>query len=833
MIKRQLDNWFFKQKGKQEWLQAKVPGCVHTDLLSNGLIKDPFYEDNERELQWIDKEDWQYQTMFTLSEKEVGLNSRLVFHGLDTYTNIYLNGHEILATDNMFRTYKVDIRPFAKVGENELLITFRSPVKEDIPKLAALGYPLPASNDDSKTGGLGDQQISIFARKAPYHYGWDWGPRFVTSGIYRPVELVLFEAAKINDVYIQQDVIEEDKAELTIQFEVEVQQEGTYTFDVETKGVQESISVPLTEGIHQQEIKATIRNPKRWFTHDLGDPYLYDFSFVIEQEGKKLDQIKKKVGLRKVRLVREPDEFGESFYIELNDIPVFVKGANHIPNDSFITEVTYERFKREIESALFAHMNMLRVWGGGVYEANEFYQLCDEAGIMVWQDFMFACSMYPGDEAFLNNVEQEAIDQLRRLRNHPSIVLWCGNNEIDSAWAHYEENGGWGWKQAYTTEQREKIWGDYQKIFHGILQEQTTKWVPNEPYWPSSPMRKQSSDAEQHALKASGTGDLHYWEVWHGKQPFESYRENVSRFVSEYGFQSFPEKKTVDSFLTEQDYQIDSVPMLHHQKNGDGNHLIDTYMKEYLPKPKDFLGFLYMSQVLQADGIKHAIEAHRERKPFCMGTLYWQINDCWPVASWSSVDYYGRFKALHYQVRRSFEPILLTTVRVDDTLVVHGINDHLFAVNGTLRVQLRHLDGTVKKSIDMDLTLEKQSSQVLLEIESDSFLEGLDPDTHLLDVKLIKDTHVLANTYYYFVKTKDLPIQKGRLTIEPIAKHTFIVTSSVYQRALQLVANVEGYFSDNYFDLLPNESKIVEFYPSKIGEKVVLTAQQMGEMVES
>lgn len=832
MIKRQLDNWLFKQKDKQEWLQAKVPGCVHTDLLSNGWIKDPFYEDNERELQWIDKEDWQYQTMFTLSKADLHKNKRLFFHGLDTYTNIYLNGHEILATDNMFRVYEVDISPFAKVGENQLLITFRSPIKEDVPKLASLGYQLPASNDDSSIGGLGDEKVSIFARKAPYHYGWDWGPRFVTSGIYRPVELVLFDTAKINDVYIQQDVIEEDKAELTIQFEVEVQEEGIYQFHVETEGVQESEAVVLAKGTHQQEMKLTMLHPKRWYTHDLGDPYLYDFSFTIEQEDEKIDQVNKKVGLRKVRLVREPDEFGESFYIELNDIPVFVKGANHIPNDSFITEVTYERFKREIDSALFAHMNMLRVWGGGVYEVDEFYQLCDEAGLMVWQDFMFACSMYPGDEAFLNNVEKEASDQLKRLRNHPSIVLWCGNNEIDSAWAHYEENGGWGWKQAFTDEQREKIWEDYQKIFHDILQEQTEKLVPNEPYWPSSPMRQLSDDVERHALKASGKGDMHYWEVWHGKQPFESYRENVSRFMSEYGFQSFPEKKTIDTFLTAEDYQIDSVPMLHHQKNGDGNHLIDTYMKEYLPKPKDFLSFLYMSQVLQADGIKHAIEAHREQKPFCMGTLYWQLNDCWPVASWSSVDYYGRYKALHYQVRRSFEPILLTTVQVDDTYVIYGINDHLFAVKGTLRAQLRHLDGRVKKSIDTDLTLEKQSSQVLLEIESDDFLEGHDPHTHLLDVKLIKDTHVLANSYYYFVKTKDLPIQKGTVTIEPIDKQAFIVTSTVYQRALQLEANVEGYFSDNYFDLLPNESKVVHFYPHEMGEKIALAARQMGEMIE-
>ncbi|PXW92205.1 beta-mannosidase [Streptohalobacillus salinus] len=832
MIREILQDWLFKDKESETWLAADVPGSVQTDLYKQGKIKDPFYGDNERDLQWIDKKDWQYETQFQLTNQQLRSQCQLVFHGLDTYTTIYLNNQLLLETDNMFRTYTVDINALAKTGNNHLCLEFRSPIKEDLPKLTALGYQLPAANDDSEMGEIGDKKLSVFARKAPYHYGWDWGPRFVTSGIYQPVELLIFNDARLTDVAVDQRKVEASEAVVSAQFEADIRVAGQYKFTVKTEGIEATKTVSLPVGKHRVALAVTINQPKRWYSHDLGDPHRYAFDFYLEENDRMLDHVTKKIGLRKVKLIQTPDSFGKSFYIELNDLPVFIKGANHIPNDSFINEVTDDKYRKEIKDALFANMNMLRVWGGGVYEADIFYDLCDAAGIMVWQDFMFACSMYPGDDAFLNNVASEAEDQLKRLRHHPSIVLWCGNNEIDSAWAHYDENGGWGWKQAFTAGQREQIWNDYLTIFHGILKEKTAELVPREPYWPSSPMREVTNNEAQHALKATGAGDVHYWDVWHGKQPFEAYRDHVGRFMSEYGFQSFPEKATVDQFLTEKDYQIDSDYMLHHQKNGDGNHLIETYLSMYLPKPKDFPSFLYLSQVLQADAMKMAIEAHRERMPYCMGTLYWQINDCWPVASWSSVDYYGRYKALHYQVKRSYQELLLTAHEADGTIEVHGINDRQKTVHANLTYQLMSFSGEVVVGKSEDVNLLPQSSTSLIKLKRADLLSKLDPERHVLALTLKSNTETLAEQRHLFTRTKDLAIKQGEVTLKQSSEGHFFIKSNVYQRALYLMTDVAGHFSDNFFDLLPNEEKMITFHADDPSSNPTITIKQMAEMIE-
>ncbi len=815
-----LTDWSFKAADETEWLQATVPGTVHTDLLAHGKIPDPFYGTNEKDVQWIDKKDWEYITTVTIEESTLRHSHvELVFHGLDTYADVHLNGQLVLSADNMFRTWRADVKAYARAGENTLRIVFRSPIQEDLPKLEALGYPLPASNDQSDVGELGDKRVSIFARKAPYHYGWDWGPRFVTSGIWREAELVAWSDVRIESVFIRQDTVTAESAELTAVIQVYSEIEREANIHIRTDSENWEQKVTLQEGTDIIELPLTIEQPRLWWSRGLGEANLYTFTTeVLDATSRKpFAQQQVRTGLRSVRLVREQhaDMPGTSFYFELNGVPVFAKGANHIPNDSFSPRVTRERYLHEIASAVDANMNMLRVWGGGIYENNDFYELCDEYGILVWQDFMFACSMYPGDEAFLDSVQAEAEDNVRRLRNHPSIVLWCGNNEIDSAWAHYVENGGWGWKKDYTEEQRNQIWADYEAVFHELLPEVVEAEAPGAEYWPSSPLVDLTGDEHQHARSLTDSGDIHYWGVWHGSEPFENYNVHVGRFMSEYGFQSFPEYRSVRTYAEESDLELESEVMLRHQKNGSGNRLIKEYMDKYLPQPKDFPSFLYMSQVLQAEAMQMAIEAHRRNKPYCMGTLYWQMNDCWPVASWAGIDYYGRWKALHYHAKRSFRDL---AVSVDGTsgehFDIYTISDILSPAALTLRVKVLGLDGGLYKEIPQSLNLAGGDCVKQLSLSRDHLLDGVDPQQAVLLVELEHDGEIVDSKLNYFVPAKDIVLEQPNITVTETNEHGVSViklTTDKLARQVWLSADNTGEFSDNYFDLLPGQTHTVYF----------------------
>lgn len=550
-------------------------------------------------------------------------------------------------------------------------------------------------------------------------------------------------------------------------------------------------------------------------------PHLYDFTASYVQEEQMITEKTVRTGLRSIRLVREKDEQGASFYFELNGVPVFAKGANHIPNDSFVTEVTYERYKHEIISAEMANMNMLRVWGGGIYENDEFYELCDQHGILVWQDFMFACSMYPGDQAFMDNVKAEAEDNIRRLRNHPCIALWCGNNEMDAAWAQYDEEAGWGWKQQYSQEQRDEIWKAYDRLFHHLLPEAVQRLSPEIAYWPSSPMADWSNDRQQHSNYASGSGDIHYWDVWHGSKPFEEYNSHVGRFMSEYGFQSFPEYKSVKQYAEDEDMELESEVMLHHQKNGRGNALIKEYMEKYLPVAKDFPSFLYMSHVLQAEGIKSAIEAHRRKKPYCMGTLYWQMNDCWPVASWASMDYYGRWKALHYYAKKSFQDVMVSIDGTNSEKVdVYVISDQLDPVEGTLISRLLNFQGEVIREFKDAVNLEGNIGNVILSLSTAELLDGQNPAGTVLQAELVADERVIDWKEHYFVSGKELKLQKPVLSITRVSDSEYMIETNTLAKQVWLSAENEGVFSDNYFDLIPGRPKRIQFFERKDGALV-------------
>ena len=811
-VKNLHEGWKFRQARLTNWYPATVPGVVHTDLLKNKIIEDPFFRLNERGLQWIDKEDWVYETCFTLAadmmRKE---NMELVFEGLDTYADVYLNDECILKADNMFRCWSIPVRQYIREENNILKVYFHSPVKIDVPKWDALPYQYPASNDQSENGGLFNKKISIFARKAGYHYGWDWGPRLVTSGIWRPVYIRAWSDLRINDVFIEQKEVGAGRAVIAGHVELDADKDMngvlvTITDEV-TGRVLGEWQADLKRGTNRVTVDFVLHKPKLWWSNGLGEPFLYRFRTDIIAGGELLDSKTERVGIRSLKVVHQPDKDGHTFYIELNGRPVFAKGANYIPSDNFLPRVTPENYKRTILDAAGVNMNMLRVWGGGIYENDVFYDLCDEHGIMIWQDFMFACSMYPAEGALLDNIHQEAVDNVKRLRNHACIALWCGNNECQDAWL------GWGWKceiERQNKEYADKIWAQYRQQYHVTLPGVVREYAPGTFYWPSSPF------AFEGEMSGTTDGDRHYWSVWHGKAPISDYDSEKSRFFSEYGFQSFPEFDSVKRYAPyPEDWDIRSEVMMSHQRGGDhANGLIETYLLNEYKKPRDFRAFLYMNHVLQGDAIKTAIESHRRQMPYNMGTLFWQHNDCWPVASWASRDYYGRWKAQHYYVRKAYDDILISPVVEGDDLKVYAVSDRLENTSGRLQLQVCQFDGTVVHHWGKSVGISGNDSRVCFSAPLAKLLEGADRGTVYVRVDYTDKSGRVYHNNYYLGKQKDMDYPKVDLQTEVRSiegGYEVMVSADKFARAVCLsVADNESVYSDNYFDVQPKGSVQVQ-----------------------
>lgn len=811
-VKNLHEGWKFRQARLANWYPATVPGVLHTDLLQNKIIEDPFFRLNERGLQWIDKEDWVYETCFTLAadmmRKE---NMELVFEGLDTYADVYLNDECILKADNMFRRWSIPVRQYIREENNILKVYFHSPVKIDVPKWDALPYQYPASNDQSENGGLFNKKISIFARKAGYHYGWDWGPRLVTSGIWRPVYIRAWSDLRINDVFIEQKEVGAGRAVIAghVELDADKDMDGvlvTITDEV-TGRVLGEWQADLKQGTNRVTVDFVLHKPKLWWSNGLGEPFLYRFRTDIIAGGELLDSKTERVGIRSLKVVHQPDKDGHTFYIELNGRPVFAKGANYIPSDNFLPRVTPENYKRTILDAAGVNMNMLRVWGGGIYENDVFYDLCDEYGIMIWQDFMFACSMYPAEGALLDNIHQEAVDNVKRLRNHACIALWCGNNECQDAWL------GWGWKREIERQNKEyadKIWAQYRQQYHVTLPGVVREYAPGTFYWPSSPF------AFEGEMSGTTDGDRHYWSVWHGKASISDYDSEKSRFFSEYGFQSFPEFESVKRYAPyPEDWDIRSEVMMSHQRGGDhANELIETYLLNEYKKPRDFRAFLYMNHVLQGDAIKTAIESHRRQMPYNMGTLFWQHNDCWPVASWASRDYYGRWKAQHYYVRKAYDDILISPVVEGDDLKVYAVSDRLENTSGRLQLQVCQFDGTVVHHWDKSVGISGNDSRVCFSAPLAKLLEGANRGTVYVRVDYTDKSGRVYHNNYCLGKQKDMDYPKVDLQTEVRSiegGYEVTVSADKFARAVCLsVADNESVYSDNYFDVQPKSSVQVQ-----------------------
>ncbi|KGO95256.1 beta-mannosidase [Flavobacterium enshiense] len=777
-------DWKFRKKGDAKWSQASVPGTVHTDLFRNKMIPDPFFGVNEKELQWIENEDWEYETSFAVSAKDLeNENIELQFDGLDTYAEVVLNGKSILKADNMFRTWKVEVKKYLKLGENKLRVVFDSAVKKEKKAAKKLSYTLP-----------GDEKI--FTRKAQYQYGWDWGPRFVTAGIWKKVQLHFWNSVTIENIKYEQKALTDEKAELIFDVVVNSQNTANYQLKINEK----SVPFQLKKGKNNLKIGYEIRNPKRWWSNGLGEAYLYPFAVSLSDGTIVLANKELNIGLRTIELVQEKDNLGKSFYFKLNGVPVFMKGANYIPPDSFLPKTKDSVYKSIVKNAVDTNMNMLRVWGGGVYADDAFYDECDKNGILVWQDFMFACAMYPGDKAFLENVKKEVVDNVNRLQNHPSLAIWCGNNENDEGWHN------WGWQKQYKYSKKDstRIWNDYKKLFHELIPKTLDSLLSKEKnlYWPSSPSigwgRKES------LLQ----GDSHYWGVWWGMEPFEIYKKKVGRFMSEYGFQGMPDVKTFKSFANESDLNLASQAVKNHQKHPTGYQTIQTYMERDYKVPKKFEDYVYVSQLLQAEGMKTAIETHRRAKPYCMGSLYWQLNDCWPVTSWSSVDYFGNGKAFHYQSKRSFEQILISVTEEDNQYKLYVINDELTPKKGKLQLELVDFKGTVLWKSSSEIQVEENTSKVYYAIAKNEF-SMFNPKQSVLSAKLVLPDTDVKSVLFYFEKPKDLELQQPKIKIVYTDENTMEVTTDVLAKNVFLSSD-KGNFSDNYFDLLPHERKVIK-----------------------
>ena len=783
-------NWKFTSAVYEKSFSASVPGSVHTDLFKNNLIPDPFSGNIEKDLQWIDTLDWTYVNEFS---KPANLKKNdlitFVFKGLDTYAEVYLNDSLLLSANNMFVPWEATVSQEYLSDNNILKIIFSSATQTEQKNYKKLAFELPEGS-------------RALTRKAAYHYGWDWAPKYVTSGIWQSVEMIVWNKAKIENLNYKIEKLDSNIAKLNL--EVSIESEATFsgTLELSCKNtISKTENIKIKKGTFTYNIPLEIKDPVLWWTHNLGNPFLYDFDLVLSNKNSIIDRKNLKIGIRTIELIREKDKYGESFYFELNGVPAFMKGANYVPQSSFPGVVSDNHYKQLISDAKEANMNMLRVWGGGIYEKDIFYELCDEEGIMVWQDFMFANAMYPNDSLFIQNIKTETEFQVKRLQKHPSLAVWCGNNEIDEAWHN------WGWSDSYSAKDSAEIWNNYKNIFHNILPNIVKENNPEISYTSSSPLFGRGNP------RSSYEGDNHYWYVWHDAYDFDWYNKVTGRFMSEFGFQSYPSLETIEYFDSSEIKTTDSEIMQAHQKHHKGNFLINHYMKNYYPVPDNFNDFVYVSQLLQAEGIRTGILAQRRAKPFCMGSLYWQLNDCWSAISWSGIDYSGNWKALHYFAREDFKNVIINPYIDKDTLEVYIVSDSLNSFEAKLHFQLIDFNGNIKKEETLPVIIKENESGLYFKRAVQEIINEDSKSNHFISLEIKQNDSILDSRLVYFCIPKSLKLSKfDILTNATHIPEGYLITL----RSNQLVKNLyielpfKGKWSNNFFDLMPGiEKKII------------------------
>ncbi|MBN1459573.1 MAG: glycoside hydrolase family 2 protein [Armatimonadetes bacterium] len=797
--------WTLQQAGREDLISAAVPGCVHTDLLAAGRIEDPFYRDNEDGLQWIAERDWVYRRSFQVMP-ELMAHERVVLkcEGLDTLATVTLNGQRVGQGDNMFRTWEFRVKDVLQQGDNQLEITFASPLRYIRERNEQRRLP--------EWSGTKEPKGRAWLRKEPCSFGWDWGPVLAASGIWRPIYLLAWDTARITDLRLRQRH-DGDRVDLTAVVDVDAVRDVPIQARVSVMLAGEVVAQqnsPIEEG--SARLRLSIAEPQLWWPNGLGDQPLYEVKVELygrvgeeAEEDILLDSARKRIGLRTLRLDCHPDEWGESFQFTANGVPFFAKGANWIPADSFVTRTTRERYEDLLRSAAEANMNMVRVWGGGIYEQDIFYDLCDELGICVWQDFMFACSTYPTfDEEFMRNVRFEAEDNVRRLRHHPCIALWCGNNELEMGLV------GEDWTDQHMS------WRDYQPLFDELLPRIVKELDPDRDYWPSSP---HTPGEDRGDFNSPTSGDAHLWSVWHGRQPFEWYRTCEHRFNSEFGFQSFPEPSTAYRYTEPEDRNVTSYIMEHHQRSNVGNALIMHYLLDWFRLPASFDMTLWLSQILQGMAITYAVEHWRRSRPRGMGTLYWQLNDTWPVASWSSVDYYGRWKALQHLARRFFSPVLVSGIENLDsgTVEVHITSDLREVPAAELMWTLTDLEGVKVAGESMAVEVPAQQNTPAARLDLKEQLESRGPRNLLLWLGLRGDDFMSSNLVL-FARPKHLELREPNLQaqIDETGDGGFTVTLRSDRPALWAwvtLRDSDARLSDNFVHVRPDAPAVLRLQP--------------------
>jgi beta-mannosidase len=783
--------WEFHQAGAQEWLPANVPGGVHTDLLALGRIPDPFVGDNEKRVQWVAETDWEYRYQFfatpeILSQPHIWL----VCDGLDTLATVSLNGRELGRAANMFRQYRWDVKPLLKTGENDLRIAFDSPVRFAAAQQAI--RPMPGVSQ-AIAGGP-------HLRKAPCQFGWDWGPQLPPIGIWKDIRLEGYDGAHITEIHLSQQHAE---GQVTVEARVAVQSwdeapRSAVMRLVAPDGQVFETSVAVAPG-NESRLQVQIPKPQLWWPNGYGAQPLYQVEFsLIDTEVKTglLDQRNYQIGLRTIELRQQEDQWGRSFVFVVNNVAMLAKGSNWIPADSFPTRITDEYLEGLIRSAVETHQNMLRVWGGGFYEEERFYDLCDRYGILVWQEFIFSCSIYPLDsQEFLDNVNVEVIENVRRLRHRASLALWCGNNEMERGW--YRD-----WKQPELQDMKDA----YNRFFCHTLREWCMAEDPDHSYWPSSP----SSDTPFEDPDSQKQGDAHYWDVWHGRKPFTAYRDQYPRFMSEFGFQALPPLATIRTYADEADWNMTSYIMEQHQKNASGNSLMVGQMLDTFRLPKDFASLVYLSMALQAEGIRYGVEHWRRHPDRVAGILYWQLNDCWPVASWSSLDYFGCWKALHYAARRFFAPLMLSIEDQPPKQAVYVSNDLLEPWEGTVRWSLETLNGEILTSGQAPVKSAPQAATQVCELDFSDRVSDDNIRALVFIAELWQGERLVTRQTSTFTPIKHLSLTDPAVTVnlhDESGQLIIDLTSSSLALLVELsLTEADVVFSDNYFNLPPGRT---------------------------
>jgi beta-mannosidase len=792
-------SWKFRDCSGSAWLPATVPGCVHTDLLRAKAIPDPRRGTNEAGLQWIDERDWEYSAEFKADSRLLGEEVvDLVADGLDTIATLQLNGTEVARTENMFIGYRWNVKPLLRRGRNRIRIRFDS----------ATRYIRTHRKDHTPRDINDPVGRCTVIRKEQCQFGWDWGPRYVTAGIWRDIRLEGWSGNRLAGVAVTQAHGRDGSVTLSLAPELaRPDRRATCHWKI-SSGAQ-----PSSSG-HGPTI--VIADPELWWPSGQGEQPLYNLEIeVAGADGSVIGRWKRRIGLRTIALDRHKDKWGESFQFVVNGRPLFAKGANWIPASTFVAGLGRRDYARDLEAAVAANMNMMRVWGGGIYESEDFYDLCDELGLLVWQDFMFACTLYPGDAAFVASSRAEADYQVRRLRHRASLALWCGNNEV------------WGINHHELVDPKKKALRTiYEHLFHRVLPDSVEKHGGGTAYWPSSPWRG-DEDATHSAGEARG--DSHYWDVWHGRNPVKEYEKWNFRFASEFGMQSYSSSATQAMFSPAGDRNIFGSAMETHQKNKGGNQVILDYVSRRYRFPRDQDSLIYLSQLNQVFCIQTGVAHYRRLMPRCMGALYWQLNDCWPVASWSSIEFTGRWRALHHAARRFFAPAVVSAHVPGDEVFginnyrkstvrlvhIHTCHDRPAPSGAVVRWDLMHLDGRLLQSGRKRVVLQPMSSVRQQTLDLAGSLAKFGRERIYLRISLdIEGTRVSEDTVLFTLpRFMDFPKPRTRIVIrmrEP-GRASISFTSDVLQHMFEFdFPGIRFATSDNFFELYPREPKAVE-----------------------